>query len=128
MDDNLDVSTRFARSLGFFEEGHWSLEAPTLQHMHDLQEDSELGGHLHANHPSSHMGGDQSNSQNVTHTPDVLTKQQQQQQPQFQQSIRRGSLEDPGGHFSYLATAEDDHHDGVATPPPAPSAEEEEAA
>jgi hypothetical protein len=126
VDDNLDVSTRFARSLGFFEEGHWSLEAPTLQHVHDLQEDSELGGHLHANHPSSHMGGDQSNSQDVTQTPDVLTKQQQQ--PQFQRSIRRGSLEDPGGHFSYLATAEDDYHDGAATPPPAPPAEEEEAA
>jgi hypothetical protein len=127
VDENLDLSTRFARSLGFFEEGRWSLEAPTLQHMHDLQEDNELGGHLHANHPSSHMGGDHSNSHDpTTHTQDVVDVLMKQQQQQFQRSIRRGSIEDSGGHFSYLATAEDDYHPGAATPPPAPSAEEEE--
>lgn len=36
MDADLDISTRFARSLGLYEEGRWSLDAPPRT---DLTED-----------------------------------------------------------------------------------------
>lgn len=92
----MDMSTRFARSLGFYEEGRWSLDSPTTRG--NLSEDEDVSAETLER---AVTGG-------------------------FKRAEKRVSMEDSGGHFSYLATEDDllptgDEDD--STKPPQPPAD-----
>lgn len=132
LDEDLDISTRFARSLGFFEEGRWSLDTPTLQHMHDHDgEDAFLQSQHNSN---TALGGEHHHPQSDNETAEVIDVLMSKVTTNT--GRRRGSIEDSGGHFSYLATTEEEEEKArekeekgkahKVAPPPAPTPAEEQ--
>lgn len=119
----MDLSTRFARSLGFYDEARWSFDQPARnQHNldHDFGEDGMLealssGGD--ARSPYSPYG---SNDDSGSHRLSYLANESDDGGPGLSENVLRLQLES-----AFEEEGRDDDDEGEKYPPKAPSVEED---